>query len=92
MMLAISFSISAETENHAMGGCQDGQMMGMMQMHVEMMRFLMDSDGMDQAKMKEMMENPQMMEMMKIHMMNMQMMNGGMMGEHSSEDSEEHVH
>lgn len=140
MMLAVSFSISAESENHAMGGCQDGQMMGMMddpdaqammmnqiagdpemrhqmmqkmmgsmnmdmqqmmnspqmkemmQMHVEMMQAIMDPDGMDQAKMKEMMENPQMMEMMKLHTMNMQMMNGGMMGEHSTEDSEEHVH
>jgi len=63
-----------------------------MKMHVEMMQAMMDSEGMDEAEMKEMMDNPEMMDMMKMHMMSMQMMNGGMMGEHSTEDSEEHVH
>lgn len=139
IMLAMSFSISAES-NNAMGGCQDGHMMGMMddpeshstmmdeiaadpemrhqmmqkmmqtnnmdmhqmmnnpemrermKMHVEMMQAMMDSEGMDQARMKEMMENPEMMELMKMHMMSVQMMNGGMMGEHSKDNSEEHVH
>jgi hypothetical protein len=40
MMLAVSFSISAESEGHAMGGCQDGQMMEMMKVHMMSMQMM----------------------------------------------------
>ncbi len=144
MMLAISFSISAEPHDQAKTDGQDAQLMGMManpdsrsmmmdqiagnpgmrqemmqkmmqsmnmdagmdmqkmmgnpemkarmQKHVEMMQAMLDSEGMDQAKMKEMMDNPEMKSMMKMHMTCAQAMNGGMMGSHSMDNGKEHAH
>jgi len=68
------------------------EMKARMQMHVQMMQAMMESEGMDQAKMKEMMDNPEMKEMMQMHMMSMQMMNGGMMGEHSESENSNQAH
>lgn len=68
------------------------EMKARMQRHVEMMQAMMDSDGMDQAKMKEMMDNPEMKEMMQMHMMSVQMMNGGMMGEDSESENSNQAH
>lgn len=70
----------------------DPEMNERMQKHVEMMQAMMDSDGMDQAKMEKMMQDPEMKEMMQMHMMGMQMMNSGMTGKHPTEDSGEHAH
>ena len=63
----------------------DPEMKSRMQKHVGMMQAMLDSEGMDQAKMKTMMDNPKMMSMMKMHMMCAQTASDGMMGEHSME-------
>jgi hypothetical protein len=70
----------------------DPEMRARMEKHAQMMQSMTASDEMDQTEMSEMMDDPEMKEMMQMHMMGLQMMNGGMMGKHSSEDSEEHAH
>ena len=59
--------------------------------HAEMMTAMMGSEGMDQAKMKAMMEDPEMMELLKMHMMSAQMM-GGMNESHSEMSGMDHSH
>jgi len=63
-----------------------------MQNHVNMMQVVIDSEGLDQAKMKEMMDNPEMLSMMKMHVMCAQTASAGLMGEHSMDNNEEHGH
>ena len=70
---------------------ENPEMRARMLKHAEMMTAMMSSEGMDQAKMKEMMEDPEMMEMLKMHMMSAQMM-GGMHGSHSKDSGMDHSH
>jgi len=90
MMLAFSFSINANSESHQMGGCQDGQMMGMMgdpQSRSMMMDQIADDPDMRHQMMQKMMESmnldmhqmmndPEMKARMQMHMEMMQAMMG----------------
>ena len=67
------------------------EMRARMLKHAEMMTAMMGSEGMDQAKMKAMMEDPEMMELLKMHMMSAQMM-GGMHESHSEKSEMDHSH
>ncbi len=91
MMLAVSFSINAGSHGHSMEDGQDGRLMGVMgDYHSRSM--MMDQIVEDPEMRQDMMDNPEMMSMMKMHMMCAQTMNDGIMGEHSMENSEEHTH
>ena len=87
MMLVMSFSISAES-NNAMGGCQDDHMMGMMddpeshsammdeiaadpEMRHQMMQKMVQTNSVD---MHQMMNDPETREQMKMHVEMMQAM------------------
>jgi len=70
---------------------ENPEMRARMLKHAEVMTAMMGSEGMDQAKMKAMMEDPEMMEILKMHMMSAQMM-GGMQGSHSEKGSKDHSH
>jgi hypothetical protein len=70
----------------------DPDMKARMQTHVSMMQAMLDSDGMDPAKMKGVMGNPEMTSMMKMHMMCAEATDGEMMGNNSKESGEDNAH
>ncbi len=86
MMQKMMHSMNMDADMDMQKMMSNPEMKARMQKHMEMMQAMLDSEGMDQAKMKEMMDDPEMKSMMKMHMMCAKMMHGGMKGEHSEDE------
>lgn len=80
MMLKIKHSMGTDTSMNINKLLNDPEMKARMQQHIGIIQGLLDSEEMDQVKMKEMMANPEIKSTVKMYMMFAQMTNGGIVG------------
>lgn len=80
MMQKIKHSMSTDTSMDMHKLLSDPEMKARMQQHIGIIQGLLDSEEMDPAEMKEMMDSPEIKSTVKMHMMFAQMANGGIVG------------